>query len=372
MPEFAVEDQDDEGQRVLRLKGSLRFADAREVWSTVREAAFPVPSAGLVLDLSAVDRLDGGVAALLAELQGSVVSAGQSAEFRGANPDVSEILSLYGCRGACDRAPPVSKSLLTQIGAGTAEFLDETKGGLEFIGSLLVAWFAGLRRPATVSWSQTFPILERAGADGLPIVLMIGFLVGFIMAFQGAIQLEQFGASIFVADLVGLTVTRELGPLMTAIVVCGRSGAAFAAELGTMKVSEEIDALKTLGLDPLRHLVIPRILALLIALPILTLIADLMGLLGGLLVGIFTLDLTPVAYLTETQAALDLWDIFSGVLKSFAFALAISMISCQQGLATSGGAAGVGRRTTTAVVSILFALILVDAGFAIAFNVLGM
>jgi len=372
--EFGLEQGEEDGTRVLRLSGSLRFAEAREVWSSVRSAAFAGEGASppLVFDLSGVGRLDGGVAALLTELQSSVITSGGSAEIRGANADVREILELYGCQGVCEREAPQRKSLLTQIGQATDEVIGETKGGLEFIGSLMVATVSGLRRPATVSWSQTYPLLERAGADGLPIVLMIGFLVGFIMAFQGAVQLEQFGASIFVADLVGLTVTRELGPLMTAIVVCGRSGAAFAAELGTMKVSEEIDALKTLGLDPLRHLVIPRILALLIALPILSLIADLMGLIGGLLVGLFTLDLTPVAYIHRTQEALDLWDVSSGILKSFAFAVAIAMISCQQGLATSGGAAGVGRRTTTAVVSILFSLILIDAGFAITFNALGL
>ena len=374
MAEFRLEQREEDGARVLRLSGSLRFAEARDVWTDVRGAAFAGETTppSLVFDLSGVERLDGGVAALLTELQSSVITGGGSAEIRGANADVREILELYGCSGVCEREAPQGKGLLTQIGEATAEVMNEAKGGLEFIGSLMVAFVSGLRRPATVSWSQTFPILERAGADGLPIVLMIGFLVGFIMAFQGAVQLEQFGASIFVADLVGLTVTRELGPLMTAIVVCGRSGAAFAAELGTMKVSEEIDALKTLGLDPLRHLVIPRILALLIALPILSLVADLMGLIGGLLVGLFTLDLTPVAYIHRTQEALELWDISSGIIKSFAFALAIAMISCQQGLATSGGAAGVGRRTTTAVVSILFALILIDAGFAVTFNALGL
>ncbi|MBL4848145.1 MAG: MlaE family lipid ABC transporter permease subunit [Planctomycetes bacterium] len=357
---------------MLRLRGSLRFADAHRVWSEFRAAALPPPSGGVVFDLSEVERLDGGVAALIVELQ-SAISCGDGTpvDLRGASADVAEILTLYGCQLGCERTPPAPVPLLTQIGAAAAEVLDEARGGLEFLGAVIVAWFSGLRRPATLSWSQIWPVLERAGADGLPIVMMFGFLVGFIMAFQGAVQLEQFGASIFVADLVGLTITRELGPLMTAIVVCGRSGAAFAAELGTMKVSEEIDALKTLGFDPLRHLVIPRILALVIALPVLTLVADVMGLVGGLLVGLFSLDLTPMAYIHETQGALELWDVTSGLLKSLAFALAIGGISCQQGLATTGGAAGVGRRTTTAVVSILFSLILIDAGFAVAFNALG-
>ena len=202
----------------------------------------------------------------------------------------------------------------------------------------------------------------------MPIVVLINFLVGFVMAFQGAVQLKQFGANIFVADLVGLSVTRELGPLMTAIIVCGRSGAAFAAELGSMKVSEEIDALRTMGFGPMRYLVLPRALALMLVLPVLTLLADLVGMLGGLVVGLVSLDLSVAGYLTETEKALHVWDVFSGVIKSVVFALAIVLIACQQGLATTGGAEGVGRRTTASVVTTLFALILLDAGFTIFFH----
>jgi phospholipid/cholesterol/gamma-HCH transport system permease protein len=206
----------------------------------------------------------------------------------------------------------------------------------------------------------------------VPIVLLINFLVGFVMAFQGAVQLKQFGANIFVADLVGLSVTRELGPLMTGIIVCGRSGAAFAAEIGTMKVSEEIDALRTMGFGPYRYLVMPRTLALMLVLPLLTLLADLVGIAGGLLVGLLSLDLTIASYLHETQTAVRTWDVFSGVLKSVVFALAIGLISCQQGFATSGGAEGVGRRTTSSVVTILFALILIDALFTLFFFFFGL
>jgi phospholipid/cholesterol/gamma-HCH transport system permease protein len=188
------------------------------------------------------------------------------------------------------------------------------------------------------------------------------------MAFQGAVQLKQFGANIFVADLVGLSVTRELGPLMTAIIVCGRSGAAFAAELGSMKVAEEIDALRTMGFGAMRYLVLPRALALILVMPLLTLLADLVGLLGGMVVGLTTLDLSVAGYITETRKALTLWDVYSGLIKSAVFALAIALIACQQGLATTGGAEGVGRRTTASVVTILFSLILLDAGFTILFH----
>jgi phospholipid/cholesterol/gamma-HCH transport system permease protein len=156
---------------------------------------------------------------------------------------------------------------------------------------------------------------------------------------------------------------------MTAIIVCGRSGAAFAAELGSMKVAEEIDALRTMGFGPIRYLVLPRTIALMLVVPVLTLVADLVAISGGLVVGILSLDLTVSAYLGETQKALAVWDVFSGVLKSIVYALAIALISCQQGFAASGGAEGVGRRTTSSVVSILCCLILIDAGFTALFYV---
>jgi phospholipid/cholesterol/gamma-HCH transport system permease protein len=192
------------------------------------------------------------------------------------------------------------------------------------------------------------------------------------MAFQAAAQLKRFGANLLVADLIGISVCRELGPLMTAIVVCGRSGAAFAAELGFMKVNEEVDALRTMGLGPMRYLVLPRALALVLVLPLLTILADLAGMLGGLVVGLTTLGLTARGYWNETVNVVTLWDFSSGVLKSALFGLAIALIACQQGLATTGGAEGVGRRTTSAVVVTLFTLILVDAVLVVFLRVVGL
>jgi phospholipid/cholesterol/gamma-HCH transport system permease protein len=234
---------------------------------------------------------------------------------------------------------------------------------------MILGFLGLLREPRTGNWKEIPHLMERTGADAVPIVLLINFLVGLVMAFQGAVQLKQFGANIFVADLVGLSVVRELGPLMTAIIVCGRSGAAFAAELGSMKVGEEIDALRTMGFGPIRYLVLPRTVALMLVVPMLTLLADLVAISGGLVVGVTSLDLTVSAYLGETQKALAVWDVFSGVLKSVVYALAIALISCQQGFAATGGAEGVGRRTTSAVVSILCCLILIDAGFTALFYV---
>jgi phospholipid/cholesterol/gamma-HCH transport system permease protein len=307
--------------------------------------------------------------ALLVHVRNRLEAEGVRSEFVGASPQVQGIVHLYeGDVHLPPRKKRKPESALAQIGRGTVHVLAEAQLVFAFFGQMLVSALATIRAPRSANWKDLTPTMERTGADAVPIVILINFLIGFVMAFQGAVQLKQFGANIFVADLVGLSVTRELGPLMTAIIVCGRSGAAFAAELGSMKVSEEIDALRTIGFGAMRYLVLPRALALILVMPLLTLLADLVGILGGMVVGMTTLDLSIAGYITETRKALTVWDIYSGVIKSAVFALAIALIACQQGLATTGGAEGVGRRTTSSVVTILFSLILLDAGFTILFH----
>ncbi|MEO0663896.1 MAG: ABC transporter permease, partial [Planctomycetota bacterium] len=190
-------------------------------------------------------------------------------------------------------------------------------------------------------------------------------------AFQSALQLGKFGADSLVADLVSLSMTRELAPLMTAIVVAGRSGAAIAAEIGTMKVSEEVDALRTLGLDPYRFLVLPRILAVLIAAPLLTLLADVVSIAGGLFVAMSSLDVSWQGYVLSVREALGVADVFGGLFKAAVFGGMIALIACERGLGARGGAEGVGRATTSAVVTMLFALVAVDALFSVLFNLWG-
>jgi len=353
----------------LRFTGKLTLAGAGDLWDELsRHADGLTQGQTLNFDMQGVESIDGGALALLVHVRSDLRLRGVECEFVRTNDRVHDLVHLY--RGDVDpkrRKKRKPQSALDQIGRATLAFLEEIKSVLGFLGTSMLAAVGLLREPRTANWKAVMPIMERAGVDAVPIVVLINFLVGFVMAFQGAVQLKQFGANIFVADLVGLSVVRELGPLMTAIIVCGRSGAAFAAELGTMKVSEEIDALQTLGFGPIQYLVLPRVLALMLVLPFLTLFADLVGILGGLVVGLVSLDLSIAGYLVETKKALAIWDVGSGLLKSVVFAVAIAVISCQQGFATSGGAEGVGRRTTASVVSILFALILIDAGFTVFF-----
>lgn len=372
MPEHAyglTRLENDEGAAALRIEGRLTFAEAGPLWSDLIKNVEKVDKGQRIdFDMSQVEQVDGGSMALLVQLRADLHRRGAASEFMGADDHVQKIIHLYRGDVRVGRLKKRrARGLMEQIGASTLAILDELKHVLGFFGQALVGFAGVIARPSTANWKDVAPTMEKTGADAVPIVILINFLVGFVMAFQGAVQLKQFGANIYVADLVGLSICRELGPLMTGIILCGRTGAAFAAEIGSMKVSEEIDALRTMGFDPMRFLVLPRTIALMLVLPLLTLLGDAVGILGGLVVGVLSLDLTIVGYLNETQKALDMWDIFSGMIKSVVFAMVIALISCQQGLATSGGAEGVGKRTTSSVVSILLALILVDASFTILF-----
>jgi phospholipid/cholesterol/gamma-HCH transport system permease protein len=373
VPAFRVERIDrDHDHTEFRFAGRLSFRDLHASWSQVRGLLQSHPPS-VRFDLSQVDALDGGATALLLELKSEVLAKGAEADIVGAHGRVRAMLDLYGHHPPRPylQGPPQRIGILDEIGRETLTLVAESNA-LDYIGDVVVASATAVRAPRAINWRDVARLMERAGADGVPIVLLISFLVGLVTAFQAAVQLRQFGANIFVADLVALSITRELGPLMTAIIVAGRSGAAFSAELGTMKVSEEIDALRTLGLDPYLFLVFPRVIALVLVMPLLTVMADIVGILGGLLVALLGLDLTAHAYLLETHKALALWDVGSGGLKSVVFAFSVALIACQRGLATSGGAEGVGRSTTSAVVSSLFALVVLDALFTVLFNAFGL
>lgn len=358
----------DGGGAVVRLAGAFPTDAAPAMRARIDDLLAGVRGP-VEIDLAGVETMDGGTMAVLLHLR----SARGDVTLTGARDGVARVYALYD---AAERKPalqraPTPPDALEQIGQSVADLAAGVGAQLDYQGSLFAAAVETVRRPGTVNWRDVLRVMERAGADGFPIVVLITFLVGMVTAFQAIVQLRQFGADIFVADLVALSVTRELGPLMTAIIVAGRSGAAFSAEIGTMAVSEEIDALRTLGLSPYGFLVYPRLIALLIVVPLLTLIGDLCGILGGVFVSMLRLDITLSAYVQRTQQVLDLWDVGSGVLKSVVFGWAIALVACQRGLATRGGAAGVGLSTTSAVVASLFALVVIDALFTVIFNLYG-
>ncbi|MFZ4736419.1 MAG: MlaE family lipid ABC transporter permease subunit [Bradymonadia bacterium] len=362
-----------EGRLEVRVEGPLALADCGPLWAELEALEAAAGQGAVRFDLSGAVHVDGAAAALLVQTRRVLNARGAGVcDFAGATGPVAGVLALYDLGEGRDVAPPVPPGALARIGEQVYGAWVELRGLLDFVGRMVRATGGVLRHPRTANWRDLGPLVARTGTDAVPIVVLITFLVGLVMAFQAAVQLKQFGANIYVADLVGLSITRELGPLMTAIIVCGRSGAAFAAELGTMQVSEEVDALRTMGIGPLRYLVMPRVLALVIVLPVLALLGDFVGVVGGLAVGVTSLDLTVLAYANQTQRALSLWDVGQGLMKAGVFGAAIGLISCAQGLATTGGAEGVGRRTTSSVVVSLFAIILIDTAFTFAFHELGL
>ena len=260
---------------------------------------------------------------------------------------------------------------LSRVGAQTIEVVQASRETLDFIGESSLALLKFLAGKARFRRSDLGLIIQDCGVQALPIVSLISFLVGLILAFMGAVQLKLFGAQIYVADMVGIAMVREMGAMMTGIIMAGRTGASFAAQLGTMQVNEEIDALTTLGISPMEFLVLPRMLALILMMPLLCLYSNLMGILGGFLVGVGMLDITPMQYFIETKAAVDLTNISLGVIKGVIYGIMIALAGCLRGMQCGRSASAVGAAATSAVVTAIV-LIVVSCGlFAILTNALG-
>jgi phospholipid/cholesterol/gamma-HCH transport system permease protein len=241
---------------------------------------------------------------------------------------------------------------------------------IAFVGELCAALGRAFRHPGLVRWKDALLTAELAGVNALPIVALLGFLLGLIMAFQSAIPMRQFGADLYVANLIGLSMLRELGPLLTAIILAGRSGSAFAAELGTMKVTEELDALTTMGLEPVGFLVVPRVIAAVAMTPLLAVWAGFFGLIGGAVV-MLSLGFPLVTYVIQVESAVTVGDMIGGLGKSFVFGIVVAAIGCLRGLQTKSGASAVGESATRAVVSGLVLITIVDGVFAVIFYYLG-
>jgi len=322
----------------------------------------------VVIDLSQVSHLDDFGALLLSDLRQRVEAGGRSFSLDRVPETVGQILSLvhFDDETVCRPLPRKERpNAVVRFGQTVLRHAFNTRYMVSFLGSALLALFSVVVRPRRLRWGDTLIQMEKTGVDALPIVGLIGFLLGLVMAFTSALQLEQFGANIYVASLVALAMVSELGPIMTAIVVAGRSGSAFAAEIGTMRISEEIDALFVMGFHPTLFLAVPRIVACILVVPLLTLFADLFAIAGGLVVGVFMLDLTPHSYIAQTMKTLTLFEVNWGLLKSVVFAALVSWVGCLRGFQARGGAASVGNAATSAVVTAIFLIILFDSVFAV-------
>jgi len=318
----------------------------------------------LVIDLERLNCLDDYGVSVLVELRRTMGDRSGNFSLTNISEKIEEILSMHHFNVLDQQSiseRKASPDFFTRLGNATINLGSNTGFILTFLGDTCFSFLRFLRHPGSLRLNDTIENMKRVGLDALPIVGLISFLLGLIMAFMSSVQLQQFGANIYVASLVGISMTRELGPIMTAIIVAGRSGSSFAAEIGTMKISEELDALSTMGINPNHFLVLPRVIAACLVVPILTLFSDLFAIAGGLLVGVTMLDLTISGYTNQTINTLTLFDVFWGVFKSGIFALLISWMGCLKGFQVKGGAAGVGHATTSAVVSSIFLIVLSDS-----------
>ena len=358
------------GTVTIAVRGRIAIENAQQILNDITTQVTDA-TREVVLDLSQVDYFDSGGGAIVIGLRQRLARAGGQLRITHATPAIDGLLSLVDVEALLQppaAAPPRAESLTVRLGGGTLKVWSDFRELVVFTGEVIIGLRNAALKPGRMRWRETWLYMERAGLDAVPIVSLISFLMGLITAFQAAVQLTQFGADIYIANLVGLSIVRELGPLMTAIIAAGRSGAAFAAEIGTMKVSEEVDALTTMGFDRTRFLVTPKVVALLTMLPCLTLIADLVGILGGLTIAGIVLGLPVQVYVRQTRIALGIWDVFSGLVKSVAFAILISGVGCLRGFQAGAGAESVGRITTSAIVAGIFLIIVTDAVFTVLFH----
>jgi len=361
-----------DGVFTLAIAGRLDSGATGKIWRDATKAVAGARAASVVLDASGIDYCDGSGIALLVQLRHQQERAGGKLAIRGLRPEFQELLEDWepGSLARLGSAQPEQRRFSEEVGAGAVKVWLDFRDLISFVGELSAALAKAALAPRRVRWRDALGVAEAAGVNALPIVALISFLVGLIMAFQAAIPLRQFGADIFVANLIALSMLREMGPLMTAIILAGRSGSAFAAELGTMKVREEIDALKTMGLDPVRFLVVTRVVAAVVMTPLLTLFSNLLGLMGGSVV-LLSLGFPLITYFHQIQSAVTYRDLLGGLLKSFVFGILVAATGCLRGLQTQSGASAVGESTTRAVVSGIILITITDGIFSVVYYYLG-
>ena len=361
--------------------GVLRLAvggpwDMAAAPALARRVADLAPPAGLhraVIDLGGLAALDTAGAVMLARLRERLQEAGLGVAYEGLRAPYDTLLAAAERRGGAPaerRGSPVL-AMVERVGRTTVAAGQAARDLLGFFGVICIALARVAVSPRRLRLTALVSHMERTGLNALGIVGLLSFLIGVVLAFQGADQLRRFGAEIFVVNLLGISVLREIGVLMTAIIVAGRSGAAFTAEIGTMKVNQEVDALRTLGLDPVELLVLPRLLALVLTLPLLAFFADVVALLGGALMAWVALDISLGQFVRQLETAVGLKIFFAGLVKAPVFAFVIAMVGCYEGLQVTGSAESVGQRTTKAVVEAIFLVIVIDAIFSILLAMLG-
>jgi phospholipid/cholesterol/gamma-HCH transport system permease protein len=363
--------RDPRGGLVLRLTGRLDTAATGAIWREAMRLTRAGEAGDLLVDATGVEYCDGAGASLILALRHNQEAAGHGFTLRGLRPEYRQLLDMIAPVGrGGEELPPHRAGFFEALGRAALQLLADQRAFLVFVGELCVSLAAGLRHPRQIRFQDFLLVAERAGIGAIPIVAIVGFLLGLILLFQSAIPMQRFGADLYAADLLGIAMFRELGPLMAAILLTARSGSAFAAELGTMKVNEEIDALSTMGLEPVRFLVVPRVLAAVLVVPILTMVMNLAGLVGGAVV--FTSFGYPlVTYASRVLDAASAGDLVGGLVKSLFLGVIVAAVGCLRGIQTGQGAGAVGQSATSSVVSGIILIAIAEGVFAVVFYVLG-
>jgi len=370
----------------LEAQGAILRLRAEGDWSTAHVAAIDaglraitVPDAQhseLVVDLQGVTRLDTSGAYVLNRTALALKAQGLRTRYDGMSDGqrilIDKIEAIDTFKAERVKHFPAFITVTERIGAGVVAFGHGALIVLAFFGEVVSALGEAVRNPRKLRLVPLVHHMEKAGFDALPLICLLTFLIGAVIAQQGAEQLKQFGADVYTVNLISIIFLREVGVLLTAIIVAGRSGSAYTAEIGSMKMREEIDAMRTLGLDPMQMLVVPRVLALIIVMPLLTFVADIMGLIGGGVVALTQLDMGPSVYIARVRDAAGFWTFGVGILRVPFMALAIALISCRAGLDVTGSAESVGSQTTRSVVLSIFMVIVLDALFAMFFTAVGL
>jgi phospholipid/cholesterol/gamma-HCH transport system permease protein len=374
-PPATIVASEEAGALVLRAEGQWLVSAAAELDGRLR-ALRPPQGRRVILDLAGVERLDTAGAWLLLRTEQTLAAQGNNVELARLRPSLLPLLEQLRSKGAIAPPPhPIPPhhtfvGFLARMGEVTVAIIRRGYSILGFFGLVSATAARLLWHPSRLRGVATVTQMEQTGLNAMPIIGLLSFLIGVVMAYQGADQLRRFGAEIYTVNLLGVSILRELGVLMAAIIIAGRSGSAFTAQIGTMQVNQEVDALRTLGLDPIEVLVLPRVLGLMLTLPLLVFYADAMGLLGGCLMTWATLGISIPVFLEQLRGAITEWTLWIGVIKAPFFAAIIAMVGCYEGFNVSGSAESVGRLTTQSVVEAIFLVIVADAAFSILFSML--
>jgi phospholipid/cholesterol/gamma-HCH transport system permease protein len=367
---YQISIQEQDSRLIITLSGEFGLKNLTAFTGELRDLLDSAKVISVVIDFSGITYIDSAAALSIIQIQKAASTKNIDCTLINLTEEIKGIFSVIHEKALTQqplKTKEIRDNLVIQVGEATVDIFHDILKFVLFVGELLSAIAYTIIHPQSLRMKDLLFYIKRAGVDGLPIVGLISMLIGLIIAFMSFLQFRLIGANIYVPSLVSYAMVKELGPIMTAILVAGRSGSAFAAEIGTMVVNEEVNALKTMGFDPIRFLAVPKVIAAIIVVPILTLYSDLFGIIGGLTVGVTGLDLTFQTYIIQSLKTITVFDVVTSLIKAAVFAGLIAGIGCQRGFQVCSGAQDVGKFTTSAVVSAIFLIVVTDSIFAIMF-----